>query len=160
MIYFWHLYVNGEEIKCGTPDETFSLGERLGQSLIGGEIILLYGGLGAGKTLLTKGILNSLDFDIDEVTSPSFTLVNLYKTASFDVYHIDLWRLETASDPAAAVGLDEILENENAVIIVEWADRLAVKSFPRDAMVVKIDGDGDEPRRVNIGKSPSRKLEP
>ncbi|MEQ1922784.1 MAG: tRNA (adenosine(37)-N6)-threonylcarbamoyltransferase complex ATPase subunit type 1 TsaE [Pyrinomonadaceae bacterium] len=133
-----------------TADETFALGERVGASLAGGDVVLLYGGLGAGKTLLTKGILNALEFDIDEVTSPSFTLVNLYRTEKLDVYHIDLWRLDGGNDVAAAVGLEEILENENAVTIIEWADRLGELSFPNNTVKVKIDGDGDEPRRIRI----------
>ena len=134
-----------------TPQDTFDLGVELGKSLHGGEVILLFGGLGAGKTLLTKGILNALDFDIDEVTSPSFTLVNLYKTTSFDVYHIDLWRLDGSGDAAAAVGLHEILEHENAVTIIEWADRLAGgASFSNKTIEVKIVGDGDDPRRIGI----------
>ncbi|MBP7416160.1 MAG: tRNA (adenosine(37)-N6)-threonylcarbamoyltransferase complex ATPase subunit type 1 TsaE [Pyrinomonadaceae bacterium] len=137
-------------IKTTTPDDTFDLGERLGASLTGGDVLLLYGGLGAGKTLLTKGILNALEFDVDEVTSPSFTLVNLYKTATFDVYHIDLWRLDGGGDVATAVGLEEILENENAVTIIEWADRLGELQFPNNTIKVTIDGDGDEPRRVSI----------
>src|SRR5947208_2433184 len=104
---------------CRSPEETFELGERLGGELRGGEVILLTGGLGAGKTLLTKGILNALEFGVDEVTSPSFTLVNLYKTEHFDVYHIDLWRIDASMNPSAAVGLDEILEDETAVVIIE-----------------------------------------
>ncbi len=142
--------MNESKIICRTPAETFNLGERLGESLIGGEIVLLYGGLGAGKTLFAKGILNSLDFDIDEVTSPSFTLVNFYKTASFDVYHIDLWRLDAAADAAKAVGLEAILENERAVTIVEWADRLMTRMFLEEAIVVKIEGDGDVPRLIHL----------
>lgn len=138
-----------ESIVCKTPDETFALGEKLGAALKRGEIILLYGGLGAGKTLLAKGILNAMAFDIDEVTSPSFTLVNLYKTENFDVYHIDLWRLD-GGDAASAVGLDEIIENEKAVTIIEWADRLDNGSIPANAICVKIDGDGDELRNIHI----------
>ncbi len=138
------------EFACKTPKETFELGEKIGGSFIGGNVVLLYGGLGAGKTLLTKGILNALAFEVDEVTSPSFTLVNLYKTATFDVYHIDLWRLDGAGDPATAVGLDEILENTNAVTIIEWADRLGDLSFPNKTTKVFIDGDGDDPRRIRI----------
>ena len=94
--------------------------------------------------------MNALDFDIDEVTSPSFTLVNLYKTKKFDVYHIDLWRLDGSSDPASTVGLDEILENENAVAIIEWADRLGDHSFSNEIIQITIEGDGDEPRRINV----------
>jgi tRNA threonylcarbamoyladenosine biosynthesis protein TsaE len=99
-----HRKLNNETFICETPQDTFDLGETLGASLNGGEIILLSGGLGAGKTLFTKGILHALDFDVDEVTSPSFTLVNLYR-AKFDVYHIDFWRLDKVEDVAGAVGL-------------------------------------------------------
>jgi tRNA threonylcarbamoyladenosine biosynthesis protein TsaE len=120
--------------------------------LQGGEAVLLSGGLGAGKTLLTKGILNALDFDVDEVTSPSFTLVNLYKTENFDVYHIDFWRLDGNFDAAFAVGLDEIFEDETAVVIIEWAERLQDFSFPAEIFNVKIEGDGDEPRKILISE--------
>src|SRR5689334_5703352 len=75
-----------------SPEETFALGEKIGAELKGGEVILLTGGLGAGKTLLTKGILEAVGYDVDDVTSPSFALVNLYPAENFDVYHIDLWR--------------------------------------------------------------------
>ena len=135
---------------CNSPEETFELGETLGGSLAGGDVLFLYGGLGAGKTLLTKGILEAIDFDIDEVTSPSFTLVNLYKTVKFDVYHIDLWRLDGGGDVAAAVGLDEIFENGRAVTIIEWADRLGEISFPNNTIKVTIKGDGDDPRHITI----------
>jgi tRNA threonylcarbamoyladenosine biosynthesis protein TsaE len=138
------------ETICGTPDETFARGERLGASLSGGELILLYGGLGAGKTLFTKGILNGIGYDIDEVTSPSFTLVNLYKTADLDVYHIDLWRRDGPGDAARAVGLDEILDQPRSVTIIEWADRLGDVSFSNKTIAVNIEGDGDEPRVISI----------
>ena len=135
---------------CETPQDTFDLGEKFGETLRGGEMILLSGGLGAGKTLLTKGILYALAFDVDEVTSPSFTLVNLYRTEKFDVYHIDLWRIDENGDAAAAVGLSEILEDENAVTIIEWSERLKKFSFPEKTFHVRIEGDGDDARRIEI----------
>ncbi len=137
---------------CKSSEETFRLGEKIGESLNGGEMILLKGTLGAGKTLLTKGIVNSLQFDIDEVTSPSFTLVNLYKAEKFEVYHIDLWRIDEKSDAAFAVGLNEILENENAVLIIEWAERLKNFTFPEKTFCVKLEGDGDDPRKISISE--------
>jgi tRNA threonylcarbamoyladenosine biosynthesis protein TsaE len=137
---------------CETPEDTFGLGERIGESLRGGEMILLSGGLGAGKTLLTKGILYALEFDVDEVTSPSFTLVNLYKTDERDVYHIDLWRLDETADAAFAVGLNEILEDENAVVIIEWSERLKNFSFPENVLDVEIEGDGDDAREIKISR--------
>ena len=146
----------GELFECQSPGDTFQFGERIGGVLTGGEVILLYGGLGAGKTLLTKGILNALDFDVDEVTSPSFTLVNLYKAVTFDIYHIDLWRLDGPGDAAAAVGLDEILENERAVTVIEWADRLEPHSISNKTIKIFIAGDGDEPRRISLSQKPER----
>ena len=139
-----------DTITTSTPDETFELGESIGASLRGGEVLLLTGGLGAGKTLLTKGILNALDFDVDEVTSPSFALVNLYKTDRFDVYHIDLWRSSTGGDAAFDVGLHEILEDESAVVVIEWAERLGTLRIDRPTIRVAIAGDGDEPRDIQI----------
>lgn len=139
-----------EVLTSKTPEETFRLGERLGKTLAAGQIVLLYGGLGAGKTLLTKGVMAGLGYDVDEVTSPSFALVNLYKTERFDVYHIDLWRLEGSADPAADIGLDEILSMDNAVTIIEWADRLARLPADRKLIAITIKGDGDESRDVSI----------
>lgn len=133
---------------CQTPDETFELGEKIGESLIGGEVLLLEGGLGAGKTLLTKGILFALDYDIDEVTSPSFTLVNRYD-AKFTVYHLDLWRIE--ENAAFAVGLDELLDEEKAIVIIEWSERLGEDfSFQRRTFRVTMQGDGDDERLIEI----------
>lgn len=137
------------ELTANTPEEMFSIGDDIARNLNGGEVILLFGGLGAGKTLLTKGIMSGLGYDVDEVTSPSFTLVNLYETERFDVYHIDLWRLDAAINTAEAVGLNEILENERAVTIIEWADRLGDKMLP-NTITIKIEGDGDEQRIVTI----------
>ena len=139
---------------CETPDDTFALGERIGAQLQAGDVLLLRGGLGAGKTLLTKGILNALDFDIDEVTSPSFTLVNLYRTPTLNIYHIDLWRLNETSDVASAVGLEEILAEENNVVIIEWSEKL--RSFTHSGRIIEISirGDGDDPRTIELKSEP------
>lgn len=137
-----------------SSDQTFHLGEEIGHGLEGGELILLTGGLGAGKTIFAKGIMSGLDYDPDEVTSPSFTLVNLYH-ARVDVYHIDLWRLDENTDATIAVGLDDILADDKAVVIVEWAERLKRDDFAAETIRISIAGDGDEPRKIEIsGKRP------
>lgn len=138
------------EYICKSPEETFDLGEKLGESLNGSEVVLLSGGLGAGKTLFTKGVLHALRYDVDEVTSPSFTLVNFYRTEKFEVYHVDFWRLDENSDVASAVGLDEILENETAVVIIEWSERLKEIAFSNKVIRVSISGDGDETRKIVV----------
>src|ERR1700694_5518063 len=86
--------------------ETFDLGVRIGEQLSGGEIILLNGPLGAGKTVLVKGIARALGLDEKDVTSPSFTLVNPHPGRLL-IYHIDLYRLDEGASAAHAVDLDE-----------------------------------------------------
>jgi tRNA threonylcarbamoyladenosine biosynthesis protein TsaE len=135
---------------CNAPEETFDLGSEIGSSLRARDAVLIHGGLGAGKTLLTKGILSALEFDVDEVTSPSFTLVNLYKTPELDIYHIDLWRIDDGSNAAFGVGLGEIVEQLHAVVIIEWAERLGSFEFPARVIDVTIDGEGDDPRMIKI----------
>lgn len=141
---------SAETFLCETPDELFDLGRTLGASLVPGDAVLLTGGLGAGKTLFSKGIVSALGFDIDEVTSPTFTLVNLYKTEKADVYHIDLWRVDQSADPRFAVGLDEITEDGQAIVIIEWAEQLGAFDFPGAVIRINIGGDGDDPRVVAI----------
>jgi tRNA threonylcarbamoyladenosine biosynthesis protein TsaE len=132
-----------------STDQTFDLGEKIGRGLKGGELILLTGSLGAGKTILAKGMMSALGYDPDEVTSPSFTLVNLYH-ARLDVYHIDLWRLDEETDAMVAVGLDDILANDKVVVIVEWADKLKRDDFAAETIRIRIAGDGDDPRKIEI----------
>ncbi|HKS26357.1 MAG TPA: tRNA (adenosine(37)-N6)-threonylcarbamoyltransferase complex ATPase subunit type 1 TsaE [Pyrinomonadaceae bacterium] len=133
-----------------SPEETQSFGERFGSSLRGGEILLLSGPLGAGKTLFVKGVAVALGVDEDEVTSPSFTLVNLYE-GQLRLYHIDLYRLNEGAGAAHAVDLDELLMDESAVVIIEWAERMGAYPLPEPVWRISIEGDGDEPRTINIG---------
>jgi len=137
-------------LKSESPETTCEFGERLSRGLRSGDVLLLHGGLGAGKTLLTKGIMSGLDFDVDEVTSPSFALVNLYRTTKFDVYHIDLWRIEKSENAAFEIGLDEILNEPNAVVIIEWAERLGEHKFASRVIDIQIDGDGEDPRDITV----------
>jgi tRNA threonylcarbamoyladenosine biosynthesis protein TsaE len=132
-----------------SPAETQSLGARFGSTLRGGEIILLSGQLGAGKTLFAKGVAQSLGVDEDEVTSPSFTLVNHY-TGRLKLYHIDLYRLNEGAQAAYAVDLDELLMDESAVIVIEWAERMGAYPLPEPVWRIDITGDGDEQRTISI----------
>jgi tRNA threonylcarbamoyladenosine biosynthesis protein TsaE len=138
----------GETISESESD-TFALGERLGRALVGGEILLLDGALGAGKTVLVKGIAHSLEVDDDDVTSPSFTLVNPYQ-GRLMLYHIDLYRLNEGASAAHAVDLDEILTDEKAVVVIEWAQRLGRYPLPGNVWRISLTGDGDAPRVISI----------
>jgi len=134
------------------PAETFRLGETLGNQLIGGEVLLLSGPLGAGKTILVKGIASSLGIAPEDVTSPTFSLVNPYR-GRLTLYHLDLYRLEAGVAAARAVDLDEILSDSNAVVVIEWADRLGRYPLPGTTWIVTISGDGDDPRQIKVAPS-------
>src|ERR1041385_3946304 len=138
----------GEFISC-SEQETFALGFDIGKQLSGGEIVLLSGPLGAGKTLLVKGIAHALGVDEDDVSSPSFTLVNPYD-GRLRLYHIDLYRLDEGASAAHAVDLDELLSDEKAVIVIEWAERMGRYPLPPTAWNISITGDGDAPRTISI----------
>jgi tRNA threonylcarbamoyladenosine biosynthesis protein TsaE len=131
--------------------ETFKLGEWIGRHLTGGEIVLLDGTLGAGKTIFVKGLASALGLDESDVTSPSFTLVNRYE-ARLTLYHLDLYRLSDGASAAYAVDLDELLLDEQAVIVIEWAERLRNYPLPAPVYRVKIKGDGEEVRHISIVK--------
>lgn len=141
-----------KSLTLATPEDTFDFGEQFADGLSAGDVVLLIGGLGAGKTLFTKGVMSGLGYDIDEVRSPSFSLVNLYKTDRFEVYHIDLWRLDRGGNIGDAIGLDEILENESAITLIEWADRLGNTELTNRTFIISISGDGDDARSVTIEK--------
>lgn len=138
-----------DELISKTPQETFDFGKQVGQGLTGGEILLLTGPLGAGKTIFVKGIASSLGIDPEEVTSPSFTLVNPYE-GRLPLFHIDLYRLDEGASAAHAVDLDELLGNEGAVIVIEWAERLGNYPLPPNVRRITISGDGDDPRRITL----------
>jgi tRNA threonylcarbamoyladenosine biosynthesis protein TsaE len=139
------------EFVSNNEQETFDLGVRIGEQLRGGEILLLNGSLGAGKTVFVKGIAHALDVDEDDVSSPSFTLVNPYQGRLL-LYHIDLYRLDEGASAAHAVDLDELLSDEEAVTIIEWAERMGRYPLPPAAFSISITGDGDAPRKISINE--------
>jgi tRNA threonylcarbamoyladenosine biosynthesis protein TsaE len=128
---------------------TFALGKQIGAQLNGGEILLLNGPLGAGKTVFVKGIAAALGFDPEEVTSPSFTLVNPY-TSRLPIFHLDLYRLDEGVSAAHAVDLEELLNDERAIVIIEWADRMGNYPLPSNVWHITISGDGEGPRKISI----------
>jgi tRNA threonylcarbamoyladenosine biosynthesis protein TsaE len=129
--------------------ETFNLGKQIGVQLSGGEILLIDGPLGAGKTVFVKGLASALGIDPEEVTSPSFTLVNPY-AGRLSLFHIDLYRLDEGAAAAHAVDLEELLTDERAVVVIEWAERLGNYPLPTNVWHIAIAGDGEEPRKISI----------
>ena len=149
-----------ERIPTGTwtshsEAETRALGATVGATLAGGEILLLGGPLGAGKTVFVKGLAAGLGLDPAEVSSPSFTLVNRHTEGRLLLYHIDLYRLDEGASAAHAVDLDELLADERAVIVIEWAERMGNYPLPQPVWRVSIEGDGEEPRRIRVTRAVS-----
>jgi tRNA threonylcarbamoyladenosine biosynthesis protein TsaE len=114
------------KITTYSHDETLTLGKRLGQCFEPGDIVLLFGDLGAGKTTLTQGLCLGLGLAEDDyIRSPTFTLVNEYQGTA-TIYHIDLYRLDSLRE-IEALGLEETLFT-NGVSIIEWPEKLYQKS--------------------------------
>lgn len=131
-----------------SPEETFEIGRAVGVRLLGGELLLLGGPLGAGKTVFVKGLADALGVAEEEVSSPSFTLVNRYGEGRLVLYHLDLYRLAEGAGAAHAVDLDELLSEEDAVIVIEWAERMGRYPLPATVWRIRIEGDGEDPRRI------------
>jgi tRNA threonylcarbamoyladenosine biosynthesis protein TsaE len=132
-----------------SPEQTFNFGFQIGERLDGGEILLLSGPLGAGKTILVKGISAALGIEEEDVTSPSFTLVNPYE-GRLRLYHLDLFRLDQGATAAHAVDLDELLGDEKSVIVIEWAERMGNYPLPANSWRITVSGDGEDPRRIRL----------
>ena len=104
----------------GSEAETIAVARDLARELSPGDVLLLTGNLGAGKTAFVRGLAEGLGIDPDEVSSPTFTLVHEYRGGRLPLYHVDLYRLERAA--AEDLGLDDL---HGGVLAVEWPDRLA-----------------------------------
>lgn len=131
-----------------SAEETFELAYNLGESISTSIVFLLEGDLGAGKTVFAKGIAAGLDIDPADVSSPTFTLVNAYD-GRLRLYHLDLYRLDGDLEEIYALGLDEMLGEANAVVLIEWAERLGAFQIP-NATLVQIEEAGDDARRILI----------
>lgn len=140
-------------VRTTSPDETEALGRRIGERIDAPAVLLLSGDLGAGKTLFTRGIAAGLGADPDDVSSPTFSLVNRYDGGRLPLYHLDLYRLDGphVAEALYGIGLEEILESR-AVVVVEWAERLAGFPLP-DAWRVEIAYEAaDDARIVSIAR--------
>ena len=125
--------------------ETEQVGEDLGRTLARGTALLLYGNLGAGKTAFVRGLARGLGADAEEVSSPTFTIVQEYAGASATLHHVDLYRLEPAE--IEDLGLDDLLDS-GSIVAIEWADRWPGR--PLDAIEIRIDTAGDDRRRIRL----------
>jgi tRNA threonylcarbamoyladenosine biosynthesis protein TsaE len=133
------------ELQTATATETQALGEQLGRVLVGGEVLALEGGLGAGKTCFVQGLARGLGVPPERrVASPTFTLVNEH-SGRVPLYHVDLYRLERA-DELEQIGLGDYLES-GGVTVVEWFDRFPDEK-PRVRIDLRFEIVGHEARRI------------
>jgi tRNA threonylcarbamoyladenosine biosynthesis protein TsaE len=137
-------------ITTHSESETADVGRRIAATLSAGSVVLLVGDLGAGKTALVRGLAEGLGVLPEDVSSPTFTLMQEYRGGRLKLIHVDLYRLNEARE-IEELGLDEL--GLDSVLAIEWAEKL-----PRpitDAVTVHFEhGDGDE-RRLTITTSSS-----
>ncbi|MBP2646257.1 MAG: tsaE [Firmicutes bacterium] len=116
------------------PEETLQLGKRVAAKLEAGDVICLSGDLGAGKTLFTQGIAEGLGVS-EDVTSPTFTIMQVYEEGRLAIYHFDLYRLDRI-DELENIGFDEYIGHAG-VAIIEWADKFR-EYMPQEYLWIEI----------------------
>jgi tRNA threonylcarbamoyladenosine biosynthesis protein TsaE len=122
---------------------TLALGQTLAEILKPPRLVILRGEVGAGKTTLVKGIAAALGAAVEEdVTSPTFTLVHEYVNDKVHLFHLDLYRLET-EEQIAVLGLEEMLAEPNALVLVEWGERFESVLKLASGEIAMEQGDGD-----------------
>lgn len=139
-----------------SPDETRDLGKKIAKTLKGGEVLCLYGELGAGKTTFTQGLAEGLGIN-KRIISPTFILMRQYPISlpralargdAQMLYHLDCYRLENEKD-ARALGLKEIMDNKNNIVIIEWPEKIK-KILPEKKLDIEFFQLGDDNRKIII----------
>ena len=136
-------------ISVNSVEQTTNLGMELGKILNAGDIICLTGDLGTGKTHITKGIAKGLDID-DNITSPTFTIVNEYDTGRLKLNHFDVYRVSDP-DEVYAIGFDDYIFSDS-VSVIEWANYIE-EILPKDLLHINIEKDfskGENYRKITL----------
>ena len=127
-------------------EETYALAKRIADTLQGGEVILLNGDLGAGKTTFTKGLAKALGIE-DEVTSPTFTILNVYEDGRLKLNHLDMYRVDSA-DELAELGIEDCFDDES-VTVIEWNK---FERFDGKVIEINITPTGENERVFDVTK--------
>ena len=136
------------EITTHSSEETIAFGRTLAELLAPPKLVLLRGDLGAGKTTLVKGIAAAFDAASEEnVTSPTFTLVHEYRGPRANLYHIDLYRIDTPRQ-LETLGLDD-LRSDNSVLLIEWGEKFPRLVRQRDVEIA-LEREGEYKRRITV----------
>lgn len=140
------------EAWSNSPKQTQKIAEGLAENLKGGEVIALFGQLGAGKTVFVKGLARALGIK-RLVTSPTFVFIKSYAFKRdkklFTFYHLDLYRLETGKPEGFS--LDEIIA-KNSIVVIEWADKIS-RNLPNRRIDVKITTEDETKRQIKITRN-------
>lgn len=131
-----------------SPEETMSFASVFAQSLPSQTVVLLHGDLGAGKTCFVRGLLVGLGGESNEVHSPTFTIMHEYNSISHSLVHIDAYRL-SGSDELHTIGWDELLERDDAIIAIEWPEKIE-DALPDIAIHITIDHVDETTRKISV----------
>ena len=137
--------MNDMEYVTENQEQTQKIGEELATRLRGGEVVLLYGELGAGKTTFSKGLAFGLGVR-ETVTSPTFTLMHSYDSGRLKLYHFDMYRLTEGSD--VDYGFEEYYGESGSVCLIEWS--VATEYYGAKVITVKIDYLSESKRKIVI----------
>jgi tRNA threonylcarbamoyladenosine biosynthesis protein TsaE len=136
------------EVTTHSPEETIAFGRTLANLLTPPKLVLLRGDLGAGKTTLVKGIAAAFDAAAEEdVTSPTFTLIHEYRGPRANLFHIDLYRIDTPRE-LETLGLDD-LRSDNSILLIEWGEKFPGLVRELDVEIA-LEREGENERRIRF----------
>jgi tRNA threonylcarbamoyladenosine biosynthesis protein TsaE len=138
------------QLLTSTEGETTDAGEALGRELKPGDVVLLYGDLGAGKTAFVRGLAAGIGADPSEVSSPTFTIVQEYAGTHATLYHVDLYRLEAAE--IEDLGLEDLVSGDG-IVAIEWAERWRDRPDGAGVVEVRLTDSGEERRTLEVTRS-------
>jgi len=140
-----------EEYITHSAEETVALGRKLASELTGARMVILRGDLGAGKTTLVKGVAEGLKAaSQDDVTSPTFTLIHEFRGPEINLFHVDLYRVDTQRE-LDTLGLDELFAEDGNLVLLEWGEKFPRFVTERD-VEISIHRRSDRERKITVMK--------
>ena len=133
-----------------TCEETIAIGEKMASILTGGDIVILKGDLGAGKTSFTKGVAKGLGVT-DTITSPTFSIMNVYDFPKGNLIHIDTYRIENEED-LIEIGIEEYLGERNTICVIEWPEKIPNLLKEKEPLVVTLTHEKENTRIITIAE--------
>jgi len=137
-------------VKSTSPEQTMQIASEFADRVVRGDVVALYGDLGAGKTHFAKGFATKFGIDAQSVSSPTYSLIQEYHGPSITIFHIDAYRLGSENE-ALSIGLDEILDGDG-ICLVEWPERIP-GLLPINLWTVRIHQIDDQIRQIHVSKA-------